>query len=114
MEVLEITKIHHPGRDGKNIHDFYYRDYETDNNGLRSFVAQMISSGEIINRYVALEEDGDHLTIITIFANHDAYDKWESSPILAEVRDMWEGREWEGEKDIMILKDLVEVRTWEM
>lgn len=112
MTVMQITRIRHPGRGARNINDFYYRGYETDDNGLRDVAAEMIESGEIVNRYLALDQDGERLTIVTIFKDRPAYLKWENHPVLKEARKMWEGREWYGGNEDTFCKEFVDVRQW--
>ena len=111
MKVLQITRIHHPGRNATNVKDFYYRGYDIQDNGLRDVAAGMIEAGEIARRTLHLSDDGDRLTVITLFNSEHAYDKWENHPTLATARKMWEGREWSGGNETVFCKEFIEVGT---
>ena len=112
MKVIQITRMNHPGRMAQTVHEFYYRGYPVQDNGLRDVAAEMIDSGEIVSRTLALNTEGDQLTAITIFASEDAYQKWENHPTLAEAREMWKGRPWTGGNEIIYCQDYVDVEFW--
>lgn len=104
MVVQQIVRIYHLGRNATSVSDFYYRGYDFDKekgNGLRIFAKGMIKSGEIKERTVSLDENGEKLVTITIFRDVEAYKKWKNSDVLAKAMEDWGDRDWFMDEEVI-------------
>lgn len=102
--VVQIVRIYHLGRDATSVNDFYYRGYDfdkKDGNGLRNFAKSMIKNGEIKDRTVSLDANGEKLVTITVFRDIEAYRKWKKSDILAKVMKDWGDRDWFMDEEVI-------------
>ena len=112
MKVITMSRFHQPGRKAADVSDFYYRDYPIETNHVRNLNASMIESGEILARFVALDETGDLLVTYTIFATEEAFERFNTHPTVQAARRYWADRDWVEENQVIRCKDLVNVGEW--
>lgn len=109
MPVVFKQTIKEPGRAGKFIDDFYYRDMVLPEGktgtGMRAVSTRYIVMGKMLDRFLMLHKGGDVLEVISIFATQKDLIEWRKEPEHRMAEEFFEQRHMEITTELYYIDD---------
>ena len=111
MKVLVVTHINESGRNAKTVDQFYYEHYDPLPYGARGLSRDMMKAGKVLSRTVCLNEAGDGLIIMAMFASEAAHQEYINHPTYAATIEHWKDRPWAVKITATPCRDVLEVNN---